>query len=106
MSRYLYHCPRTPDMGATVRTSRTRVYETILADSRRNKATSNLLLCAAAVDRLADNVSVTSVPSGLLNHVYRNPPRVPRHLSPCARRVEINRSEDLPRGGDLFPVVR
>jgi hypothetical protein len=64
------------------------------------------MLRAAAVDRLPDDVSVTSVPSGLFNHVYRNPPQVPSHLSPCARRVKIDRSEDLLRSSDLVPVVR
>ena len=49
---------------------------------------------------------MTSVASGLFNHVYRNPPQVPSHLSPCAWRVEIDCSEDLLRSNDLLSVVR
>src|SRR5439155_20998759 len=63
------------------------------------------LLRAAAVDGLADDVSVASVPSGLLNHVYRNPPQVPSQLWPCARCIEINRPDDLLRSSDLFSLV-
>ena len=84
---------------------RTPVYVTILANDRRRRSGRDSLLRAHAVDGLADDVSLASVPSGLLNQVYRNPPKVPSHLSPCAGHVEINRIEDLLRSSDLFSVV-
>ena len=52
---------------------------------------SFVFYATAAVDSLPDGVGVTSVPSGLLDHVHRNPPQVPSHLSPCARRFKVPR---------------
>ncbi len=97
----------SPNAGRVTQcgTSGKRVHDDSANDERKKAALSSLLP-AAAVDGLADDVSVASVPRGLLNHVNRNPPQVSSHLSPCARHVEINGSEDFLRSSDSFSVVR
>jgi hypothetical protein len=64
-----------------------------------------LVLRAAGINGFADDVSVTSVPGGFLDHMNRNPSQVTGHLPTCARCVEINGSEDYLRSSDLFFVV-
>ena len=61
---------------------------------------------ARAIDGLADDVGVAGVASGLLDHVYRNPPHALVDLvRPGAQCVEIEAAQDVVRGDDLFPVV-
>jgi hypothetical protein len=61
---------RMPAVAATMRhLVDTRLMERFCRMTNRRNPCRGSLLPAAAVDGLADNVSVTSVPSGLLNHM-------------------------------------
>src|SRR4051812_1156900 len=77
-------------------------------DLRSSGLTPTALVSPApsAIDGLADDVRVTSVASGLLDHVHRNPTKVlVRQVTARTHSIEIEVAQDLVRRGDRSAVV-